>query len=86
MTVLFYGSVQKYTSGEKSLDVGGTHSLRTLIGLLGARFGEPFQEFLLADGTCFFLVNGNSIMATGGLKTQLQPADTIEVLPMVEGG
>jgi molybdopterin converting factor small subunit len=86
MTVLFYGSVQEYTLGEKSLEVGGVQCVSALIDLLGERFGEDFKEFLLGDHTCFFLVNGNGIMTTGGLGTQLQSEDTVEVLPLVEAG
>lgn len=86
MTVLFYGSVQEHTNGEKSLEVEGAQSVRALIDLLGERFNGHFKDFLLGDRTCFFLVNGNGIMTTGGLGTQLQPDDTIEVLPFVEGG
>lgn len=86
MTVLFYGSVKEYTSGEKSLGVGGAQCLSELIDLLGEHYDEHFKEFLLGDHTCFFLVNGNGIMTTGRLGTQLQPNDTVEVLPFVEGG
>ena len=86
MKVLFYGSVQEYTCDEKSLEVGNVQCVRALIDLLGERFDEHFKEFLLGDSTCFFLVNGNGIMTTGGLGTPLQSNDTVEVLPFVEGG
>ena len=86
MTVLFHGSVQEYTFGEASLEVEGAQCVRTLICLLGERFGECFEKFLLGDDTCFFLVNGNGIVATGGLGTPLRFDDTVEVLPLVEGG
>jgi molybdopterin converting factor small subunit len=86
MKVLFYGSVQENTCDEKELEVGNVLCVRALIDLLGERFGEHFKEFLLADNTCFFLVNGNGIMTTGGLDTPLQSDDTVEVLPFVEGG
>ena len=86
MKVLFYGNVQDHTEGEKSIEVDGALSVRALIDLLGEKFGERFKEFLLGDDTCFFLVNGNGIMTTGGLGTPLHSGDTVEVLPFVEGG
>jgi len=86
MAVSFFGSVQKYTEGEKSFDAGEAPDIRALISRLGERFGDPFRDFLLGDGTCFFLVNGKSILHTGGLNTPLQPGDKIEVLPFVDGG
>jgi len=86
MTVVFYGNVQEYTFEQKSLEAEGVACVRTLIDLLGERFGAPFKEFLLGDGTCFFLVNGNGIMTTGGLATPLHADDTVEVLPFVDGG
>ena len=86
MTVLFYGSVKDYTLGEKSFDAHGAQSVHMLIDMLGKRFGDSFSDFLLGDETCFFLVNGNSIIATGGLNTQLSSDDTVEILPFVDGG
>ena len=86
VNVLFHGGVKEYTSDEKSFEAGGTQSVRMLIELLGEHFGADFKDFLLGDDTCFFLVNGNGIMTTGGLSTLLSPGDTVEVLPFVEGG
>ena len=90
MTVLFHGDVLDHTMGEKSIAMEGAQgvprSMRALIDMLGARFGEDFREFLLDDETCLFLVNGSGIMTTGGLSTPLASGDTIEVLPFVDGG
>ncbi len=86
MTVSFHGNVKEHTQGAKSIEVADTQSVRTLIDLLGERFGGPFREFLLGDETCFFLVNGSGIMATGGLNTPLHAGDTVEVLPCGDGG
>ena len=86
MTVVFYGGVREYTSGEKSFEAEETQCVRTLIDLLAERFGEQFKEFLLGDETCVFLVNGNGVVTTGGLDTLLSPADKVEILPFVDGG
>ena len=90
MTVSFYGSVLDYVGDERTdgrtIEMGAAPSVRALIGLLGGRYGEPFLEFLLGEDTCFFLVNGASLMATGGLDTPLGAGDTVEILPFVDGG
>ena len=86
MKVLFYANVQDFTSGEKMIETGDVQCMRALITLLGERFGEKFRVFLLGDNTCFFLINGRGIMATGGLDSPLHPDDKIEVLPFVGGG
>ena len=86
MTVHFYANVQEFTQGQKSLEITEAENLHALIEVLGKHFSEDFKTFLLADKTCFFLVNGNGIMSTGGLKTPLRPDDKIEVLPFADGG
>ena len=90
MTVLFYGSVLEYTNGEKSYEVpdisAGCSNVRDLAGKLGDHFGKRFQNFLLRDEKCFFLINGSGIMMTGGLDTKLHPGDRIEVLPIAQAG
>jgi molybdopterin converting factor small subunit len=85
MTVLFYGAVLTYTNGEKSFDTACS-SVRDLIERLGVRYGERSRQFLLGEGTCFFLVNGKGLMASGGLDAKLKPDDRIEVLPFVDAG
>ena len=85
MKIFFFGNVRDYTDNAESFETGAD-SVRALIDLLGEHFGAPFREFLLGDETCFFLVNGSAIMATGGLATPLRDDDTVEILPFVEGG
>jgi len=86
MTVRFFGNVLEYTNGVKGFESENSPSIRALIDELGVRFGEGFKEYLLGDETCFFLVNGKGIMMTGGLNTELQPGDKIEILTVVGGG
>ena len=85
MVVSFYECVQNHTDCQ-TIEVAQADTLRTLIDLLGQQFGEPFHDYLLADDTCFFLVNGKSIIHTGGLRTPLTPEDRVEILPVVEAG
>jgi molybdopterin converting factor small subunit len=85
MKITFYGLVQNH-SGCDSIVVEHAETLNRLIDELGDRLGVHFKEYLLGDDTCFFLINGKSIMRTGGLNTPLDPDDNIEVLPVVEAG
>ena len=85
LKILFYESVQNHSKCE-SLEAEVVETLRDLINQLGERLGESFKDYLLGEDTCFFLVNGRSILRTGGLNTPLEPNDKIEILPIVEAG
>jgi len=85
MTVWFYLSVLEYTNCSH-LELPQLETLQEVVEELGMRFGEEFYQYLLADDTCFYLVNGKSILHTGGFSTKLQPGDKIEILPVVEAG
>jgi len=92
MSVYFLSSVQDYTGGDKSLELGfgagegEARDLNALIDLLGARYGEGFRDFVNGEGNCFFLVNGSGVAARGGLGAPLAPGDKVEILPFVQGG
>jgi len=83
--VIFYESVQNH-SGCGSIELESPEVLMALIDHLGEKLGEEFKEYLLGEDTCFFLINGKSILRTEGLNTRLKPNDKIEVLPLVEAG
>ena len=86
MKVLFLGSVRQYTHDEESFEAEGAADIRSLTTLLRERYGEAFYLFIVGDNTCVILVNGNSIVATGGWDTPLHPGDTVDILPFVDGG
>ena len=86
MTVMFYGSVLDQTRGNKSLELENTKTVSALIDVLGGLYGKNFKEYLLGDDTCFFLVNGKALLATGGLNTPLSQDAKIEILPVAEAG
>ena len=86
MTIMFYGSVLDQTGGNKSLELENTKTVSALIDALAGLYGESFKKYLLGDDTCFFLVNGKSILATGGLDTPLGQDAKIEILPVAEAG
>ncbi|MCL2864617.1 MAG: MoaD/ThiS family protein [Lachnospiraceae bacterium] len=85
VTVKFYDSVKKHTNCD-SICFEQIESLHQLIAQMGGHFGEAFVIYLMADETCFMLINGKSIMATGGLKSPLKDGDMVEILPVVGAG
>ena len=85
MTVQFYLSVQEHTKCQE-IELEQAETMRVLIDKLGERFGEDFRQYLLADETCFFLINGKSLLSIGGMNAPLQPNDKIQILPVVEAG
>ena len=86
MKVIFYGKVLDYTNSDKYYEAHDCSCIRGLIDTLGEHYGERLKEFLLGEETCFFLINGKGLMMTGGLNTQLQPGDKVEVLPFANAG
>ena len=86
MTVLFYGNVIDQAKGAETFTSQNSQTLRALVDELGAHFGQAFRDFLLVEGTCFFLVNGMGVLYSGGLDMKLQPGDRVEILPFVEAG
>ena len=86
MTITFHAEVRDYTQGVGEISIPAASSVRALMDMLGEHFGEQLRQFLFGDDTCFFLVNGKGIMATGGLNTPLADGDTVEVLPFIDAG
>ena len=86
MMVWFYLSVCEFTGCSHLELTGQPETLQEMIDELGKRFGEEFYQYLLAEDTCFYLVNGKATLHTGGLLTRLQPGDKVEILPVVEAG
>jgi len=86
MTVVFYGSITKYTNGEKRYTPKTHPTLRRLFGELGEHYGDQFASVIHGSETCLILINGKGIMLSGGLDSSLNPGDKIEILPFVEAG
>ena len=86
MTVWFHLSVSEFTGCSHLELEGEPETLQEMVDELRKLFGEDFYQYLLAEDTCFYLVNGKSILHTGGFSTRLQLGDKIEILPVVEAG
>jgi len=86
MTVKFYGGVLEHTGGEKTFQPKESPNLCALIDELGNHYGKHIKEYLLDGRNCFFIINGKGIMPTGGLNSEINIGDKIEVLPAIEAG
>jgi len=86
VAVTFYGSILELAGKPEPLTVEGCRTIRELVSKLGALFGDDFSNALLSSESCFFLINGKGIMATGGLESEIKPGDKIEILPFIDAG
>ena len=86
VTVLFYGSALKHTGGQRFYEATESTSIRLLIDELGRHYGAAFKDFLQNREECFFLINGQGLMQTGGLDSGLNPGDNVDILPHAEAG
>jgi len=86
MEVTFYGSIIKYTNGDKMFSPKIHPTLRELLVELGEFYGDGFGAFLQGDETCLILLNGKGIALTGGLNSPISVGDKVEILPFVEAG
>jgi len=86
MTVIFYSSVTKYTSGDKSYTPKNHPTLRGLLEELGEHYGDEFSTFINGSDTYLILINGKGVKLTGGLDSPLHPGDKIDILPFVDAG
>ena len=85
MKVLFYLSVKEHT-GVESIELSNMSILSDVLVALEEKFGSAFGEYLRADETCFYLVDGKAIIGTGGFNTRLEENSVVEILPVVDAG
>lgn len=66
-------------------------TLQSLLKQLSRKYGDEFNDYLYDElgnvrGHLHLLVNGQSITALRGLRTQLKEGDQVAILPPVGGG
>ncbi len=65
-------------------------TLGDLLRALVARYGRPFERWVMKDGDLWslviILVNGRDVRHLQRLETPLAPGDTIVIFPPVGGG
>ena len=86
MTVFFYGSITRYTNGDKTFTPTVHAALRGVVEELREVYGEEFGTFIRGNETCIFLINGKGVMMSGGLDAPVCFGDKIEILPFVDAG
>ena len=86
MTISLHGKALELAAADGPIRTEGHETLLDLIRWLGETRGEALSDHLLGEDTCFFLVNGRGVMATGGLSTPLTGDDVVDAIPLVGGG
>jgi len=76
---------------EEQIELSRSVTVEALLRQVSKTYGKEFQDYLYDElgnlrGHLHFLVNGKSITALQGLKTQLREGDQVAILPPVGGG
>jgi molybdopterin synthase sulfur carrier subunit len=78
--------------GYQEITVPEGSTLRALLDILVAKFGEDFRKIIYRDESKELrrglrpLINGRDIGVLGGLDVELQDGDRISLLPPLSGG
>lgn len=78
--------------GYQEITVPEASTLRELLDVLAARFGEDFRKIIYRGESKELrrglrpLINGRDICVLGGLDVELQEGDRISLLPPLSGG
>lgn len=95
ISVRFFTSLRDITSRkEERLEFPDNESVTIdkVLDRLAQRYGKDFIEYVYDKQTSKvrdflqFLVNGRSILAFGGFKTELSDGDVLAIIPPVGGG
>lgn len=86
--VLFFAGIRELTRA-KETEVAAA-SVEELLAELAARYGPKFQEAVYGPAglsrEVIITVNGRHLVHLAGVKTELNPGDTVAIFPLVAGG
>lgn len=92
VTVRFFTTLREITGKkEEQIELTRPITVGSLLKQLSKRYGKEYDDYVydeLGDvrGHLQVLVNGQSVTAFRGLRTQLKDGDQVAVLPPVGGG
>ena len=76
-----------------TIDLGGQGTVRGLVDVLAAEYGDPLRRLMLQDREPAELlpyvkiyVNGRGVDFLEGLETGLQEGDDVLIMPQISGG
>jgi len=90
--VRFFTTIREVTGKrEEKIELKSAVTVEDLMGILSEKYGRRFTDYLCDKNGkmkpyIMFLVNGKSITALQGLKTELRDRDKVAILPTVGGG
>ena len=92
VTVRFFTTLREIIGKkEELLEFSKPVSVQVVLKQLSRRHGKDFDDYIFDElgdvqGHLQILINGKSISTMRGLKTQLNDADQVAILPPVGGG
>jgi len=92
VTVKFFTALREITGKkEEQIEFSKATTVESLLRQLSKKYGKEFNDYIYDElgnvhGHLHFLVNGQSITALRGLRTQLKEGDQLAILPPVGGG
>jgi molybdopterin synthase sulfur carrier subunit len=92
VTVRFFTSLREITGKKEDLlELPRSLSVDAVLRQLSKRYGKEFDDYMFDEigdvrGHLQVLINGRSVSTMQGLKTQLNDADQVAILPPVGGG
>jgi len=92
VTVRFFTTLREITGKkEEQIELSRPTTVGSLLKQLSKKYGKDYDDYVFDElgdvrGHLQILVNGQSITALRGLKTQLKDGDQVAVLPPVGGG
>jgi molybdopterin synthase sulfur carrier subunit len=88
VTIRYFGPFRDLTKTTEE-EVPGGQTVRDLLALLEARYGETFspsEKPVPVAGRLILLVNGRHVQHLDGLETHLSEKDVLSVFPLIGGG
>ncbi len=90
--VNFFSNVRALTGEPGStLELPEGSSVRDLLGIVAARYGDELREYLFTDeeglhSHVVVILNGMGVGVLRGLDTALNDGDRVAILPTIGGG
>jgi MoaD family protein len=90
MRVLFFATIRDCTRAKETRWDEPTPTLGDLLCALSRRYGPAFERWVLEEGrlgpAIIVSVNGRDARHLDGVRTRLQPDDTVSIFPAIAGG
>ena len=92
ITVRYFTVLRKVTQKrQESLELKSGSTLEEMLTVLTEKYGKNFEKYASSGKEkkglqLVFLLNGQDVRSSNGLKTKLHNGDTVAVMPPIAGG